>query len=195
MQTFSFLALAALGVWLGMMRVVYPMIMLWRVRAVSSSPPPQSEPVVERTGTEEAAVESEEEESEEVVEAKGIKETARPNPGPAAEQAEPRKIIRVGERKDGYPVVPDESESKSESYDPIQEVGETLRQFLAWLRVLIGHSPRLAHGFVYLVANWQTLVGVLVVLALTLTILMLGTYPKLLLDPLATAIGSPAYLK
>lgn len=196
MQTFSFLALAALGVWLGMMRVVYPMIMLWRMRAPSRTPVPQSEPAVERTETGEAVAESKE--ADPVVETKGIEVTARANPGPAAEKkVEPPKIIRVGERKDGYPVVPDESESKSESesYDPIQEVGETLRRFLAWLRVLIGHSPRLMHGFVYLVANWQTLIGVLVVLALALTILTLGTYPKLLLDPLATAIGSPAYLK
>lgn len=207
-RLFVLLLLAAFGMWVGVARVLSPMVFEWRVDAErqEANAMKESAPLVER-------VESAEEEN--VVQAQEpIQVGQLVNSSVGAEASEVTKAS--DERVEKSPAVPPVAtneipssaepaevskeqaivESKSdEEYDPVQAMREVFAKVLAWLRAIAAHSPRLAHGLLYIAVNWQAFVGVAVVLVLVAALLVAGIFPKLILDSLASALGKPDYLK
>lgn len=187
---FAGLLSAALGVWVGAARVAYPMIIAWRTREQATIARPEArqertegDPVEGRRTAEETGAGPD-------LGAKGIQKAGQVKSGQAGKTEEVK-----GDEEKADTVPANRGAAPLETYDPVQAVGEAFAKFWAWLRVLVGHSPRLLHGLLYLTANWQIVIGAFIVTALVMTILVLGVFPTLLFDPLTSAIGQPAFLK
>ncbi len=195
-RVFVLLALASLGVWIGVARVVYPMIMEWRVEMATEGAKRAGEGEDDGVGREgggaewRGGAEAEERGGGETVSA-GVMDKRMEG------EVEDRVIEGVqggrqkaegGQGRGGG----DDTGSPDEEYDPI----EALRQLAGrvW-NVLRRTSPGVARGLLQLAAQWQAIVGIAVILVLVAALLLVGIFPTLLLDPLASAVGRPDYIR